>query len=276
MKNRTHILSNGKLADAPEVKSKAFGYTEHRILSVDPETRTVEAIVSTAALDSYRESVLPEAFAKRLPDRFNKNAPLLAGHVYHAEDGTPGKIGEWTEMSVKTVEGVGKALVGKATIFSGYELADTCWMIISQSKSVAFSVGWLTHASELREMDVEGQKTKVRVYTDVELVEVSFVTVPANPEAVVQASIKAQRDVTVAWGAPEELAQFMADWNQRFDQLTQSIEELQADFDFEPGSKAHELVRHTIRQMRSSGHQEADDGGVPPTSHPVLEHLAQQ
>ncbi|MEL7088522.1 MAG: hypothetical protein AAGL98_08820, partial [Planctomycetota bacterium] len=48
-----------------------------------------------------------------------------------------------------------------------------------------------------------------------------------------------------------------------------------SEFDFEPGGKAHELVMHTIRQLRSSGHQADEPGGVPPDdSHPVFTHLA--
>ncbi|MEL7087658.1 MAG: HK97 family phage prohead protease, partial [Planctomycetota bacterium] len=195
MKQRKHILPDGQLSTEPVAQSRTFGFAEHRVLGVDEEARTIEAVVSTAALDSYRESVLPEAFAKRLPDRFNKNAPLIAGHVYHAEDGTPGKIGEWIEMGVRKVPDIGMALVGKVKVFDdSTDLARNCWNVMRQSQSIAFSVGWLTHASELQDRTIDGAPQSVRVYTDVELIEVSFVTVPANPEAVVQARIAAQRD----------------------------------------------------------------------------------
>jgi len=279
MSKRQYIMPNGSLVEAPAPRSKTFAFLEQRILGLDLEARTIEAVVSTAALDSYRESVLPGAFTKRLPSRFNKNAPLIAGHVYHAEDGTPGKIGEWIEMGVREVPGLGMALVGKAKIFKGYPLADTCWQIMTQSQSLAFSVGWLTHAWEMQERTEDDKTFKVRVYTDVELVEVSFVTVPANPEAVVQASIEAQRDSERQSSSADAIAKALANIDARLTGMAKLIDTITSDLDVEPGSKLHELVMSTCRQMQGCGLHDGDglDGAQDESGdaggHPAMKYL---
>lgn len=286
--SKRSFLDQGRPVHEPAKAAQTFGYTEQRVLGVDTSDRTVTAIVSTAAVDSYREVVLPEAFENRLPDRFNKNAPLIAGHTYHAEDGSPGKIGEWVEMGVRDVPGVGRALVGKAKIFSGYKLADDCWQIIRQSRSIAFSVGWLTHAWEPREFEVDGKKQKLRVYTDVELVEVSFVTVPANPEAVVQASIAARSspgwDFAQSLGEPQLTLERLIRQNEAMTEQLKTVLNLvnalagkiDEDLSAEPGGKLHELVLNTIRLEQRRGHQGGEADGVQPKgvgNHPALQYL---
>lgn len=245
------FLTDAGVTSEPIVGARTAAFAEHKLLGVNTEARTVEAVVSTAALDSYRESVLPSAFTRRLAARWNRNAPLIAGHVYHGADGTPGKIGEWVEMGVRQVPGIGEALVGKCRVFEGTQLADDCWAVMRQSSSVAFSVGFLTHAWEQRQMQVDGSEQSVRTYTDVELIECSYVTVPANPEAVVQATLDGMRqagDLLSDLATEERTAgSTVADLVAEVAELRELVTQINNAFDFAPGSKAHALILETLR-----------------------------
>jgi hypothetical protein len=48
------------------------------------------------------------------------------------------------------------------------------------------SVGFITHAFEMREMEFDGSTQRVRVFTDVELIEISAVAIPANRESLIR------------------------------------------------------------------------------------------
>jgi hypothetical protein len=61
----------------------------------------------------------------------------------------------------------------------------------------AFSVGFLVHGWELRRFEDEetGEPYKARVFTDVELIEISAVAVPANREAVAKRFGDGEKDI---------------------------------------------------------------------------------
>ena len=180
---RPFLGNQGELLDSPAKGCRSLAFGEVREVNV--ERREVTAILSTPAVDRYEEVVLPSAYLKRL-DRFKTNPVLCANHVYSAADGSPGVIGVWTEIEVRRVPGVGEALVGTCRFMEDDELAEKWWQRYRQGVAKAFSVGFLIHSYEVRSMqDEEGGKEKrVRTYTDVELIEVSAVTIPANPEAI--------------------------------------------------------------------------------------------
>lgn len=166
-----------ELAPAPGSVGCSIG----QVKSFDAKTRTLTGLVSTPNVDRYEEIVLPSAFAKRL-DSFMSNPVFVAGHVYGGADGQPTTIGHWTDMKV-TSEG----LVGTAKFLEpGDALADAYFARYQQGAMRAFSVGWLTHEYEMREVATPKGKQKIRHFTDVELIEVSAVAIPANREALVR------------------------------------------------------------------------------------------
>ena len=149
-------------------------------------------MLSTTTIDRYGDSLVPDGFD--LTD-FKRNPVLIANHQYGGPEGSPGSVGRWVKIGVEDVKGVGRALVGTCEFMRDDDLAERWWQRFVQGVAAAFSVGFIVRAHELREIEVGGKATRVRVFTDMELLEVSCVTVPANPDAVVLAASVAGRSL---------------------------------------------------------------------------------
>jgi HK97 family phage prohead protease len=161
---------------APTVGSVGMSLMDVR--SINAETRSVRALLSTPHIDRYEEIVEPKAFLKWLPT-FKRSPVCLAGHVTVGQSGEPTTIGSWSDLEV-TDEG----LIGTVT-FGVTELAQDYWLLYRDGHMKAFSVGWITKAWEFR----PGPENKsVRVFTEVELIEVSAVAIPANRQSLVRAA----------------------------------------------------------------------------------------
>ena len=143
-----------------------------RVKAVDAERRAVSAVLSTGSVDRYGEIIEPKAFEKRLP-RFAENPVLLADHDHTRQ------IGHWENVRVTA-----RGLEGDA-IFAETELAEEHFQLYAGGHRKAFSVGFIAHDAKTENREVDGQTRKVRVFTDVELVECSSVAIPANTEALV-------------------------------------------------------------------------------------------
>ena len=154
--------------------------------------KEVEAVVSTEDLDRYNEVILTSAWKKGIAN-FQKHPVLLAGHIY---SDLRANIGE-----VKSLKVSDEGLIAKIEYYvgEGNELADWGYKLASRQRA-AYSVGFIEKESvtpadkekwnELMESlrDKLPKKAKPRkIYTDVELLEISQVLVPANPEALQKA-----------------------------------------------------------------------------------------
>ena len=135
--------------------------------------RSFEAMASVAVVDRSGDLVLPSAFANRL-DRYRRNPVILFSHDYQAWP-----VGKTLDLSIET-EGL---------LFAG-QFAPTAegvkaWENFEFGSLNAFSIGFIPH--EWRSPSTEEQKTfgevLTRVMTDVELLEISIVPVPANQDA---------------------------------------------------------------------------------------------
>lgn len=165
-----------------EKKTKVF---IGKIKSVDEEKKTVEVIVSDGTIDRYGEVILPEAFSKRLGSYKKGNPVLLSSHNYGKLTNI---IGKATNIKV-TDEG----LLAKFLYFAGdgNEEADWAWKLASKYKMAAFSVGFMPWEGKSGDWEKDADAIKAGkkpnyVFTDVELLEVSQVCVPANPSAVMK------------------------------------------------------------------------------------------
>lgn len=149
-----------------------------QIKSIDEINYVVEAVASDETIDRYGEIVLAEAYRKSLKD-FKKHAVLLAGHDYY---NITSQIGEWEKLRVE-----GNQLVGKAKYYVGLgnPQADWAWEL-ARKGIAAFSVGFIPKEWEDTPYD-EYEKAKGkkpwRTYKEVELLEISHVSIPANPSA---------------------------------------------------------------------------------------------
>jgi hypothetical protein len=163
---------------AHEIKRMIFNGV---IKKVDIGEHTVEAIVSDESLDRHKERVLAKAFKKRL--KVYKSHPvLLSGHEYGSLRST---IGKAAKIEVKD-----NALHATFKYFVGEGNAEADWGFkLAQEGIAAFSIGFIAHAfDEFNDEEGDdgknkGEKQARRVYTDIELMEVSQVGIPANPNA---------------------------------------------------------------------------------------------
>ncbi|MBI4346862.1 MAG: HK97 family phage prohead protease [Elusimicrobia bacterium] len=151
----------------------------HKVIGVQVKAlgdRQVETIASTATLDREQDRILASAW--RL-DRYRLNPVVLWAHDYRQPP-----VAKSLDVRV-----VGDRL-RTLDLFppkGAYPFADTVYELLTGGFLSAKSVGFTPLQS--RPNDEGG-----RDYTEVELLETSFVPVPANPEALVVARTKGIRD----------------------------------------------------------------------------------
>lgn len=150
------------------------------IKSIDEKNFTVEAVVSDETIDRYQEVIKIDAWKKGLKT-YQQHGVLLSSHNY-------GKLTNQIGIAEKIRVDDGK-LIAKFKYFvnAGNEEADWGFFLAKQGLA-AYSVGFLPRpngyeTADWDDADVKSGKKPLRTYTDVELLEVSQVTVPANPSA---------------------------------------------------------------------------------------------
>jgi HK97 family phage prohead protease len=146
------------------------------IKGIDEKESTLDVIVSTASIDRDKETIDLTAFKKRLG--YYKSHPVLL--VNHDRFDIVKQIGH-AEVIKVTADG----LQAKFKYYVGEGNPNADWAFLLASKGMAaFSIGFIPHAYVDNNSE-EAQKTGYwRKYTDVELIEVSQVTVPSNRDAV--------------------------------------------------------------------------------------------
>jgi HK97 family phage prohead protease/HK97 family phage major capsid protein len=125
----------------------------------------IEGYASTPDLDSYKEIVLPSAFAEGMP-KYDKFPIVLVNHLWGTKP--VGQVVSWEIQD--------KGLWVKVEISKTTEGRDV-WTLIQDGVLKAFSIGFYLQQSEADE------ETGVTTLTKVQLVELSIVNVPANTQA---------------------------------------------------------------------------------------------
>jgi len=154
------------------------------IRAVNKDRFTVDAVMSDETKDRYDEVIKAEAWKKRL-GTFKKHPVLLSSHEYR---GLRNQIGMWEKVWVEK-----DALVGRAKYFVNEGNPEADWAFKLAEKGIAaFSVGFIAHEFESLPYDEweKNKKLPIRIYTDVELLETSQVTIPANPSALMKMSFE--------------------------------------------------------------------------------------
>ena len=147
---------------------------------IDRENRTVPFVASTATIDRYGDIIEQEGW---MLDFYKRNPVGLLNH-----DSRSLPIAKAIKCGI--VNGVLFALMQFAKV-DEYPVADTTFKLIQGGYLNAMSVGFIPLEFKYRYEEVpEGEDPKPwpvgRIYTKSELLENSVVTVPANPEALVQ------------------------------------------------------------------------------------------
>lgn len=149
------------------MKSK-LSYTK----SVDPEKKVVKALVSTFDWDRTNERFAPGAWDL---ENFKKNPVVLWGH-----DNTKPPIGK-----AVAIEETEAGLVAETVFDDQSEYAMNVFSLYERGFLNAFSVGFLPKPDNGFMMEERQGGRKGVVYTDIELLEYSAVSIPANPGAIV-------------------------------------------------------------------------------------------
>jgi len=184
-KSQTFNENTGGLIMEKKILS-VYGYK-----SIDRENYTVEVVVSDETVDRDGEIIKVDGWDFK---NFQKNPVLLDSHNYVGISNIIGKV-----LSLRT-EGNKLLATLKYFVNEGNFLADYAWKLVENGLA-SYSVGFLPLENK-----------QGNVWPKVELLEISQVTVPANPNAVLEqdaiteAMIKAYNEIKTVVGYSK------ADW----------------------------------------------------------------
>lgn len=134
----------------------------------------LSAIASTPAVDRDGEVMLPTAFANNLAS-YRANPVIMASHNHgFLSNGMPTIIGSASKIDIEAEKMVFEMSFARTDIAKAWQ------SLYEDGHARAFSVGFIPIKGEFKEQDGES----IYVHTEVELLEISAVAVPANPEAV--------------------------------------------------------------------------------------------
>lgn len=148
-------------------------FTWGDVKTLDAKAGRVHAIVSTERKDRAGDIIRQDGWNL---DDFLKHPALLVNHDYRS---VRSQVGEWEEMKVKekALHGVARYYVGE-----GNENADWAFNLASKGRA-AFSVGFIPDMDKAVLQEGGDEWFGPWEFNGQELLEVSQVTIPANPEA---------------------------------------------------------------------------------------------
>lgn len=178
-------MSNFQLVDATTFKKsddrsnvavrKAFSGVRK---AVNMESRTVDFVVSTGAVDRDGDTISPQGF---LLDNYRKNPVVLFGHDQHQPP-----VGKAVSIEADT-----KSLRSRAEFAPRevYTFSDTIFQLVANDYLNAVSVGFIPREYKFVDEDRGGMFMPMDI-TSADLMEYSVVPVPSNPEALIDARSK--------------------------------------------------------------------------------------
>jgi len=154
-------------------------------ISISPdEERTVVALISTMDEDSDNDVIIPSGADLK---RFTKNPVIHINHSYKVED----VVGKAVALSVQE-----DGILAKIQ-FASTPKAEDCWNLVKNGYVSANSIGFLIKEAYyagteefkrfVKENKIKVNNTCRRIISKFELLESSIVSIPANPEALMQA-----------------------------------------------------------------------------------------
>lgn len=165
-----------RAADSSRTKGRGFCEIPALFLkSIDEEKRQIRVLASSSALDRHGERILPEAFRDSL-DVFMENPVVLAAHNHRLDDGSPAVIGRVIRIWID------KAGLWAVIEFAETELGEKYWQLYVRGFMRGVSVGFVPKKGEY----IAEENVRLYVHTRVELLEISCVPIPSNPEALMK------------------------------------------------------------------------------------------
>jgi len=149
------------------------GFEFHaEIKAIDRESRIIEGYANTKNIDRVNDIILPGAFENSVERIKEGDVPIL---VEHARVPThPFAVGTAIAGKIKRT-----GFWIRAKIESGLPDVEDAWQRVERGLLKRFSVGFRTLADEYK----QHLGKSIRVVTDLDLFEVSLVTIPANAQS---------------------------------------------------------------------------------------------
>ena len=148
------------------------------VKSIDQANRRITAIASTGNLDRHGEIILPSAFEEMLPV-YMMNPVVVSAHQHRLDSGHSSVVGSVVKIWINRV-----GLNVVIEFEDGTELGKEYWVLYGGKRQRALSVGFIP----LEWKDEQDEKLgRVRIYTKVELLEISCVPVGSNRESLSKA-----------------------------------------------------------------------------------------
>ncbi len=194
--NNTIGLEKGTVdRSSDEAKGRfIWGVAGGKTGGVDLENRTISGVASTIQVDRDNEIILPKAFKARLGKFTGGTSPFMSNHDHRPATGKPGQIGWVMKIEIK------QEIVPCDFRFvdDPQSPAEQWWKLSKDpnGKGIMFSIGfipirWVYGSAadlgrefpEIREaLAAAGfaDDDRLRVYTEIELLEISAVSVGSN------------------------------------------------------------------------------------------------
>lgn len=158
---------------------------ELQVRSVDREGRKIDFVASTFAIDSYGTRIDPAGWT------FARNIPITWAHDDRGFTPSGGRpIGRAVSLRVENGELRGTAEFPRRGIF---QFADECFDLAADGFITSTSVGFDPIKEEISEEDGK----RVPIYRRQKCLEIAFVTIPSNEDAVLLRSKELNREEDV-------------------------------------------------------------------------------
>jgi len=171
------------------------------VKAVDVEKRQIRVLASNADLDRDNERILPEAFKNSL-DIFKSNPVVLAGHQHRLDDGSPSVVGRAVDVWID------KTGLWCIIEFAKTTLAEEFWLLYSGGFMKAVSIGF----APLAWSDTNENGKSVRIFSAVELFEISLVAVGSN-----RAALSKSKQGKIDWLTDKKILDEIKKQNPDFD-----------------------------------------------------------
>ena len=148
-------------------------YRADHLKILDESEGRISATVSSESMDRDGDVIRASGWGLT---NFMKHPVLLASHDYHS---LRSQIGVWESMEVD-----GTTMKGTARFFIGKGNAEADWAFeLAKEKALAFSVGFIPDMEKATPLAKDSMGAGGMEFSGQELLEVSAVTVPSNPDA---------------------------------------------------------------------------------------------
>lgn len=188
-------------------------YLAEQLRGVDRDGRTVDIVASDFSLDSYGTRIDPAGWNV---DQFKKNPVICMQHDSHgwtASSGLP--IANAMPETVRVENG--RLLMRVRFPAEGTsEVADQVFALVADGFLRGVSVGFDPESWQDVDEEENGTTRRVRIYRKQRLMEVSFVTIPSNDNALVQRATKLNHSVEDVKERTAKLEESLRDSDKEF------------------------------------------------------------